>query len=280
MKITIDASAVVAEYQRALRSLSRLSGFSQKDTLRAEAGVILKTWAGRTIPATQATADRRSRRALGRRMAVASGPAKVTINMGIKKSAVIGRVWYRRGGGGKFLQIGQMTPALDGVRWFNAGGGKTWGAYSSAIEPVLDVIDSMPKYIERGRNAIGLGRQSIVQCADDLGIDLGAVKGGGSLSANSVDKARRAIASNGQRYKNGGGSEAGDEVKCTLEIRNWYPANVRSGMARHLLSIFNGRSKSIETAYSKGAFDSIKNTAKQFPNLFVRGMDVATPTSD
>ena len=52
IKAKLDASEVMRQYSTALRRLSELTGFSQKQVLLSEAGVILKTWAGRTKVST------------------------------------------------------------------------------------------------------------------------------------------------------------------------------------------------------------------------------------
>jgi hypothetical protein len=106
----------------------------------------------------------------------------------------------------------------------------------------------------------------VVQSADDLGIDLGAVKGGG-ISSSRLIKARAAIASNGKRFKNGSGVVQGDNTKVSIILRNNLPFGVKSGMDRTLASVIRGRAKFIETAYRKGAMDSARAAAKSFPNV-------------
>ena len=58
----LDATEVMRQYSSALRRLASLTGFSQSTVLRAEAGVILKQWAGKTKVATQKQADGRTMR--------------------------------------------------------------------------------------------------------------------------------------------------------------------------------------------------------------------------
>lgn len=271
MQAKLDVSAVMASYSTALRRLSVQTGRPQLDVLRGEAGIILKTCAGRTKVATQANTDKRSRRALGRKfgLTTASDLGGVTVNLGIKSGKPIGRVWRRvskpNGGRGRFLMIGQMNDKLNSVRWLKLRKNGTWGKYSSSITPVMHIIDSLPGYIKRGRESVGLARQSWVQIADALGIDLASVEGGGTLSAQGIAKARAAIASNGNKYSNGNGVQLTGAEKAQIRLINSLPYGTAIGLDGLLARVISGRAKYFERNYAAGAFDSARNIARAYP---------------
>lgn len=283
IKAKLDASKVVKSYGSALRRLSQLTGFDQRAVLLGEAGIILKTWAGRTKVATQAKTDQRSWRHILNKAGLdvtGSGGTKVgdiTVNAGIR--GPFGRVWVRTrsgksgqyGGPGRFRLAGVISEHGQSFRpmnyhWKNA----TWTDIQELVE---DVAIQARKKIPAGRRAAGLARQSVIQIADALNIDLERVKGGGTLSAQGIAKARAALATNGQRYDNGKGFVSGNEVKSAVTLINNLPYGTNAGMDRTLLYILNGRQKYFEASYANGAFQTVKGIAKAYP-----WMRVSAPT--
>lgn len=276
MKVTLDARAAVDNYQRAFRELRRLTGFDHREVLRAEAGVILKTWAGRTKVASPKTAELFARYRAGKRAFGLTQAGKnmygISVNTG-RRDGAPGMVWFRTAR--KKWQtpasiyssghISQNNLHFKDDDWARIEAGMV--AYSNELKKILPA----------SAKAVGLARQSVIQIADGLGIDLAQVKGGGNLSAAGIAKARAAIASNGHQYANGTGSEGGDNTTAYIQLFNSYPLNTKIGMDHILLGIIAGRAGYINKSYAKGAFDSIKNTAKAFPNLYTRGMDVVVP---
>lgn len=278
MKITLDASDVMRTYDRGLRRLYALDGFDQRKVLRAETGVILKTWAGRTKVARADTVELYARYRAGKRAFGLTSAGKnmfgITVNTG-RREGTPGMVWFRT------ARKKWQTPAS-----IYSGGyisqnhlhfkDDDWARIEAGM---VTYANELKHILPASQKAVGLARQSVIQIADGLGLDLNAVKGGGSLSAAGIAKARAAIASTGSQYTNGGGTDNGDPVKYYIAFFNTYPMNQKLGMDRALLSIINGRAKYIEQSYKKGAFDSMKNTVRAFPNLFRQtGLDV--PASD
>lgn len=269
MKVKLDATEVSARYSQAFRQLRRLTGFDHRTVLRAEAGVILKTWAGRTEVATDKQATIRARLRAARTIGVTTvGAYEITINVGVRAGAIVGIVWYRssRGGtrGTRWQVAGYVSD--DGVfkpSWIHFKAA-AWADIKMGAEKYAALIAKM---IPMGKRSTTLARQSVIQIADDLGINLSDVKGGGNISSAAIAKARAAIASTGTAYKNGIGTQGGDETKAFIDLSNRYPKNTKIGMDRTLAGILIGRAKAIEMAYEKGAFDSMKNTARAFPNL-------------
>jgi hypothetical protein len=247
--------------------------------LRAEAGVILKTWAGRVKVSTEAKAERRMRSGIAWKMGIqsagGSNPYGITVN-DASRGGGLGMVWFRTKknkwqtpgtiySGGHFSQNHLHFKADDWARI--EAGAVTYGKM---------LAERRPKVMA----SLGLSRQSVIQIAEDLGIDLMSVKGG-KLSAAGYAKGKAAMASNGAQYKNGSGFQGGNDVKCYIDLLNHLPYNRKIGMDSQLLSIVSSRAKYIEQSYQKGAFDSMKKTAAAFPNLFkVSGMDVSAPPAE
>ncbi len=269
IKARIDASKLMADYSQALRRLAQLSGFDQKQVLLAEAGAILKTWAGRTKVVKQADADKRSWiSVLGKRgldLGSAREPGDISVNMGVRGN--FGRVWVRTDRG-KFKLAGQIDPRSYDFRpmqhhWKR----KTW---IDIKEVAADVAFQARKKLPKGRQAAGLARQSVVQIADALNIDLLAVKGGG-ISAAGIAKARAAIATTGRAHRNGAGTVTGQEIQTTVRLINSLPyaSAPKVAMDTTLRGIIAGRVKFFYTSYAKGAFDTMTKTARAYPWLRV-----------
>lgn len=276
--VQADNSAVMAATSQTLKRLRDLTGFSQKGVLLGFAGVVLKQWAGRTKVSTQAKVDRKSRLRAVKHFGLTSAAKRgdVTVNAGFKKSAPYGRVWIRvRNGGGKnsfIMARGENFSELSGKQFFTPykrkirGTSATWlGNVASAQE---NVEQAMPGYIAKGRKSIGLSRQSVLQIADSLGIDLLKVAGGGNLPAAGIAKARAALASTGKFHKNGTGLSGTSGAFDFVDLINTLPYARKIGMDRTLLGVLRGQNKYFQTSYAKGAFDSQRKATAAYPNLF------------
>ena len=270
MTIRFDGSKASAAYSAAFRRMAMLPGFDVAATLRAEAGVILKQWAGKTKVATKQTIARNARFIALKRLGATKGGAAgdVTINAGAR--GLEGLVWYQtktsKGGGGKFQLAGRMDSTGRFVsNWLHFKD----AAWRDINESVMDAEIAIRRENERGQRAAGLARQSVIQIADTLGIDLNSVSGRGVSSAG-IAKARAAIASNGRAYRNGTGSqgEDGGKGKYYVHLLNTLPYNSKSGMDVELARILGGRAKFIQMSYAKGAFNSIAASQRAFPNVF------------
>lgn len=271
MNVTLDANEVARAYSGVLSQLRKLTGFSPMDILLGEAGIILKTAAGRTKVMTQDRIQRRARLAALRKHKLTSRPEGtdgtwVTINAGSRGEE--GRVWLRTRND-KFQLAGHVSAEAGRVGWQNTHfRDKDW---QTIVNKVNAYRAEYPKQLKLVQGAVGLARQSWIQIADSLGIDLATVKGGGTLSAAGIAKARAAMASNGNAYVNGLSTSGGDDVtaQVTLINRLPYAASARTtdgkGFAPLLTTIINGRVKYFTQSYAKGAFDSIFKTARAFP---------------
>lgn len=273
MNAKLDASEVTAAYTAAFRRLRALTGFDTKAVLRAEAGSILKAWAATVKVKTEEMVERSTRASIGKRLGTLSGggsnPYGITVNTGTRKLETRGDVWFRTRKG-EFQRAGYITP--DGVylpenMHFRA---EDWARIKQGAQQYAAQLKRRLPMVKR---SAGLGRQSVIQIADSLGIDLLQVEGG-RLSAAAIAKARAAIASTGNNYQNGKGTQGGDDNSAYVELLNTLPYNTKAhttegkGMDNALLWVLSGRANFIKKSYEKGAFDSMAKTMKAFPNVF------------
>jgi hypothetical protein len=268
MTVKLDASGAAAAYSAAFRKLRQLPGFDQRLVLRAEAGSIIKKWAGITKVGTREAAELRARYRAGKRAFGSLGGSsdnqyRITVNTG-SRGGVPGWTWYKHPGGGVMLagyidERGVIHP--NPYRRFKP---EAWSMILAGMEAYAD---SLAGLLPQSLKSIGLARQSVIQIADELGIDLNSVSGQG-ISSAGIAKARAAIASTGKTHKNGFGSQGGDDVRYHVRLLNRLPFGVKSGMDRQLATVLSGRAKFIETAYKKGAFGSMTTVARSFPNVF------------
>lgn len=265
MNVRLDAAKVSTAYSAAFRRLRGMNGFSQQTILRAEMGSILKAWAGDTDVATADQIERRTRARVAFKLGMSKAdqnPAHATVNNGAR-GGFRGEVWLRTKNK-KFQQAGRITEAGSFVPAWIHWTSKDWALINNAGN---NYAAQLRIRREASLKSSGLARQSVIQIADQLGIDLNEVAGG-RLSAAGIAKARAAIASSGRANQNGIGLQGGNEVQCYVEGFSRLPYGSKIGMDRSLLTVLARRAKFIETAYQKGAFDSIKKEAAAFPNIF------------
>jgi hypothetical protein len=266
MMTVINGPQVTAQLSAGLKDIARLTGFSEKMVTKGEAGAILKTWAGRTKVAKPAMVDYRARKraihSIG--FTKASELGNITINTGTR--ALAGRMWVKtagkRGKGWKMAgrldpQTFQFTP--NNYHW------KT-GDWIDIKEAAIDAELAIKRETEVGRLSAGLARQSVVQIADKLGINLLKIPGGG-ISPAGIAKARLAMASNGQRYINGTASETEekDAGRYFVTMVNSLPYHAKAGLDRTLAGVLAGRVGLYRRTFANGAFKSVKSAARNYP---------------
>lgn len=274
--IRLDASKVVETYSRAFRHLQKLEGISIPDLLTAEAGVILKTWAGKVKVANQAEIEDRARYVALKRFGatIANRPGDVSVNVGLRGPE--GLVWLRTEGTRRGKRWGRTSSA----RPFHLVGRLSRDGRFTAVHhhfknrdwsEIQDTVTTAAELIRletaRGEKSVGLARQSVVQIADDLGIDLLKVKGG-RLSAAGIAKARAAMSRRGIAYKNGIGVRSGDADRTVIDLLNRLPYGSKINLGGELLGVLKGRAKYLETSVAKGALDSLAAAQRAFPEVF------------
>lgn len=268
------------KFSDAGRVIAAAVGTSVELWARAEAGVILKTWAGKTKVTTEKVvttraimrAYRHARRLAGfgnDKNKGATGPGQASINLGLRHGNA-GKVYYRTrkkgaaGGRAGFQDV--YGPGYSPAKRIPAPKATStdWAGVSSMVQTYRSEADRM---ISAATHAIGLSRQSIVQIADDLRIRLEDVKGGGTLSAAGIAKARAAIASNGQYYRNGYGV-VNDQAKAFyITLVNRYPRMGPLFMDKTLQWIISGRLKYFQRNLEEGTFLAASRAAKAYPYL-------------
>lgn len=259
----------IRKFSEAGRVIAAAVGASVEQWARAESGVILKTWAGRTKVASEKAVTTRAilREYRDARQIVyglpkgATPPGTASINLGLRQGNA-GRVWYRTRKNKKF----QMT--------YTAGFRQPHWRIRDADWPQVDRMVNIFRHqvrlgIAAAKKSAGLARQSVIQIADDLGIRIEAVKGGGTLSASGIAKARSAIASNGQRYRNGFGREYQSAQQFFIELVNRYPKIGVIGMDTVLMGVIRGRLQFFRRNLEHGTFLSAKRAARAYPYLQV-----------
>lgn len=262
-------AAELKKFSESGQVIAGVMGTSVELWARSEAAVILKAWAGKTKVGAESKLERRglieayrrARRAVG--FSVYKGgvePGQASINLGIR--GTFGRVWYRTRKNGKF----QPT---------HAAGFRTpvWRIKSDDWLPVGRLVDdfraSYQRIVDQFKASAGLSRQSIVQIADDLGIRLEDVQGGGTLSAVGIQKARNALATNQQRYRNGFGIIGRDAREFYVTLVNRYPKAGPLFMDQTLMQVISGRLGYFKRNLEEGVFLSVEKTAKKYPYLQV-----------
>lgn len=267
MKV-INGPQVTAQLSAGLKDIARLTGFSEKVVTKGEAGAILKTWAGRTKVATRDKVEYRARkRALHDLGYTKAGrdaaPGAITINTGTR--GIAGRVWVKTHGkrGKPWREAGVMNVKTFGFqprnyRWKDAD----WLAIQNAV---VDSELAIKKATELGAASAGLARQSVVQIADKLGIDLTKIPGGGASPA-AIAKARLAMTSKGQRFINGTASETEEKNagRYFVTLINSLPYHAKAGLDRTLAGVIAGRVGLYRRTFANGAFKSIIATARSY----------------
>lgn len=120
--------------------------------------------------------------------------------------------------------------------------------------------------VRKAKQSAGLSRQSVIQIADQLGIDLARVPGMG-VSAAGIAKARSAVASNGKQYQNGYGVVSDSAKSFYLTLINRYPKGGAVGMDRTLQTVIRRRLKYFRQNLKTGALRSAESAAKAYPYL-------------
>lgn len=267
----INGAEVTAKLSAALKDISRITGFSERTVTLGEAGAILKTWAGRTKvakpPVIEYRARKRALHDLG--FTKKSGVGGITINTGTR--GVAGLVWVQTQGkrGKPWRLAGKMDTqsfgfAPSNVHWKDG----TWTDINEAIGASSSAIR---RENSRGQQSAGLARQSVIQIADAVKIDLAKIPGGG-ISPSGIAKARQAIASNGKQYTNGTGMETeGKEAgRYFVTLVNSLPYHAKAGMDSTLAGVIAGRAGLFRKTFQTTAYRGIQSAARNYPWIRVR----------
>jgi hypothetical protein len=261
----LNAEQIAADMSASLRALAKLTGFSERTVTLAECGVILKTCVGRTKVATPEKIGVRVRLKTSRLFELSGkgkgeGVHQFSVNAG--RRGPRGRMW-RHTINGKFQLVGQFSDDAQ-----------TFRQTRYHLKPIdqMDLKESVFGYsteIKRkmplALKSASLARQSWVQIADDLGIALETIPGGGASPA-AIAKARAAIASNGQSYTNGiGTAEFEANKKFLARLTNQLPYWPSIQLDTLLLSVIQGRTKFFQQNVARAVLASHAQTVKAYP---------------
>lgn len=279
MKVAISGQNAAAAYSQAFQELKKLPGFSIRTLIRAEAGSILKAWAGRVKVTTVEKTERRMRSGIAWKMGIQSSggnnPFQVTVNDG-SRQGTRGDVWFKTRND-KFQQAGRVTDTGAFIPAWTHFRAADWAKINQAGSTYAGLLRNRRKAVMA---SIGLNRQSVLQIADSLGIDLMNVPGG-KLSFAALQKARDAEPSNGRFYQNGTGAESSADdaqTKYYVQLINRLPYNRKTGMDNDLAWVLSNRANYIRQTFAHNAGKSITNVVARFPNILkVSGVE-SVPT--
>jgi hypothetical protein len=163
---------------------------------------------------------------------------------------------------------GQKQPKLIGGKsWHQVeglgfgDGDRRWSAERWARFKAFDRLAEAHRKKNDPKEALksrGLSKQSWLQIADDLGIDIGAPA-----------YVRNARPSNGRYYKNGRGTRLLEDAAMYIELINDHPLVVdKLGGAQILQAAINTRMKAFKIDMEKGVFSDVLTRARRYPGIF------------
>lgn len=241
-----------------------------KEVVRAEVGSILKQCVGETKVATNEMLKVKGQLKAGQIVEVTGG-RDVTINVGRRNKGTYGRVFYRTDIGNfrrthdeGFAPVAGM-PSKDRNKPGDHYKNYKWLTIRDAI---LKFKAEVKKQVPLARGSLGLARQSWVQIARGLGIDLKAVPGGRASSA-AITKAEAAIASDGRRYINGQGQAFITNKSYIARLTNSLPFNRAVGLDPIIRRVIRGRTQFFKQNMARGVFQDIKKTLRAYPGFSV-----------
>lgn len=260
----ISAAVDTRRFNNAINQIAYNIQRPVKAVVRSEVGSILKQCVGETKVATQAKADVRSRTKVTRDLGYSGrsrgkGSHPITVNSGMRGD--VGRVFMLKKDGSGFRRTHDknfipLHQHYKRIQWLDLQ------------DAIADVKSGWANAIPVGRAAIGLARQSWVQIANSLGIDLKAVPGG-RVSAAAIAKAEAAIASDGQYYTNGQGQAFSTNKSYIARLINSLPYNRKAYLDKIVLSVVRRRTQFFRRNMAMGVFQDIQKTLKAYPGFRV-----------
>lgn len=241
-----------------------------KEVVRAEVGSILKQCVGETKVATNDMLKIKGQLKAGQIVEVTGGQ-DVTINVGRRNKGTYGRVFYRTDVG-NFRRTHdegfQPVAGMPSKKRNKPGDLYKNYKWLTIRDAILKFKAEVKKQVPLARGSLGLARQSWVQIAKGLGIDLKAVPGG-RASAAAITKAEAAIASDGRRYINGQGQAFSTNKSYIARLTNSLPYNRAVGLDPIIRRVIRGRTQFFKQNMARGVFQDIKKTLRAYPGFSV-----------
>lgn len=254
----IKAQVNFIQFNRAMVDLQRVSGQTMKQVLRSETAEILNVCVKRTKVAKKEVVQRRAQLKVIKKeeLTQARHPGQTTVNAGWKKAAPYGRVWLKvRPGGKNSFVLGRGPDFSSPAGRSIAPRTGDWAEF--VTHSAMLVTSKVPEAIRRGFSSIGLARQSWVQMAESLRLNLRGLGDGEDAGA-----AR-------SKYQNGIGTERGDGEKYVITLTNRLPYGRRAKLDAIMARAINSRATAFYSAVKRGVFDSTKKTLAKYPGLYV-----------
>jgi len=245
----IDSSG----FQAMVEELSKLSGKSYEHALVDQVGSILKVCLRKTPARTAREIIKRVSRQ-NNHVELASGHV---VSFWAKADAVMfldDTNWDQK------KNPRQKAPRLkDGKSWHDMSGDRRWSSERWTRWKTLEALARRRhKDPRKAVKARGLAKQTWLQIAADLGIDIAAPA-----------YVRNAVSPNGKTYREGSARKLLEAAAFYIEIRNSNPLMTgKLNGHRIVQSAINTRLKAFSHEMRKGVFDDVAYRAKRYPGIF------------
>lgn len=240
----IDTTAIDA----AMREMSRRTGISRPDIMRAEGAAILDKCILWTKMAT-----------IGKITANAALRARRTVNAdgSVYLAAKSGNIYVRTN---HHILAGSFNPRTNTGKVGRTSGRPLGRSLASAARSTLARARELTKENNDGaRQARGLAVQSWVQIADAARMPIQATA--------KVSTARSARSRTGIFYRNGSASETVSKNNYQIRMVNTLPYNIKIGMGGMFNRAMAGRVKYFENNLRRGVFENMQAVAARYPGL-------------
>lgn len=248
------------QFNRAMVDLQRVTGQTMKQVVRSETAEILSTCVKKTKVAKKNVVQRKEQLGVIKKekLTQAESPGRSTVNSGWKLKAPYGRIWLRvRQGNTKafILARGADFSAPSGRAILRPGTGK-WNDFVN--QAASTVTGKVPTAIARGFASIGLGRQSWIQMAESIRLNIRGLLDGEDAMASRA------------QYQNGVATEQQSGNKYIITLINKLPYVRRAKLDAILARAINQRTALFNRAIRSSVFNSAKKTLAKYPGLEVR----------
>lgn len=256
----VKAQVNFVQFNRAMVDLQRVTGQTMKQVLRSETGEILAECVRKTKVAKKDVVQRKEQLGVVKEEGYTQARNKgdVSINSGWRRNAPYGRVWLRvrpsAGRKGFILARGPDFSAPSGTATLRGSGQWVTDVASAASS----VLSKFPAAIARGFANIGLGRQSWIQMAESLRLNIsGLIAGEDAMAARA-------------KYQNGRGEERQGNGTYAITLINTLPYCRRAKLDAIMARAINGRATKFLSAVKQGVFQDAKKLAAKYPGLEAR----------
>jgi hypothetical protein len=238
-----------------------------RDVIMSEGAAVLQTCLSRTKALSKTGMDRVAARFSARAhtfagagragQGIRQSPNARSVYPRISVAPKVGRTWWLDKADGSRPTFYIMSGGSPNRRWSD----KRWAQFQAMEAERLAFEKELLAQLPKLRGSRGTTKQSWVQIADNLGIQLKAVP----------DYVRKAVPFHGPRVDGVGRKfQNANEFFIELENRNQILIGRMDG-AGMLQRAVSGRIKFFETNMAKGAFNDIAKAIKKYPGIAMLG---------